>query len=125
MNRRFTALRVIGTFMKVLAWIALILGFLSSVLLLILGLTLQEPLGIIDLELGGALAGVVGFVLVLVSSVTAFLFLYAGGDFVYVLLSLEDSARRMAYFSQETFRFEQRAYAANASDAPFPADSDD
>ena len=50
MNRRFTALRVIGTLLKVLAWIALVLGFLVAALLLILGLTVQRPLGIDQIQ---------------------------------------------------------------------------
>ena len=112
MNRRFTALRVIGTLLKVLAWIALVLGFLAAALLLVLGLTLQRPLGIIDFELGGTLIGVVGFVTVLLSAVMAFLFLYAAGEVLYAVLSIEDSARRAAYFAQEQYRTQQQAYAA-------------
>ncbi len=112
MNRRFTALRVIGTLLKVLAWIALVLGFLVAALLLVLGLTLQQPLGIIDLELGGTLIGVVGFVTVLLSGVMGFLFLYAAGELIYAVLSIEDSTRRAAYFAQELYRAQQQAYAA-------------
>jgi hypothetical protein len=125
MNRRFTALRVIGTFLKVLAWIALILGLLTAVLLLILGLTLQKPLGIIDFELGGALVGVVGFVVVLISSVIGFLFLYAAGEFLYVVLSIEDSARRAAYFAQEQYRSQQQAWATQLGSVPYADTSDD
>lgn len=115
-HRRFTALRVIGTFLKVLAWIVLILGVLAAALLLVVGFTLERPLGI-DLELGGTLVGVVGFAVVLVSSVVGFLFLYAAGEFLYAFLSLEDNVRRAAYFAQEQYRVQLQAYESGPPDA--------
>lgn len=104
MNSRFTALRVIGSLFKVLAWIDLVLGLLIAALVLILGLTVRLPLGLLDLEGGGPLVGVAGFVAVLIIAVLLFLLLYAGGEFIYVLLSIEENSRRTAYFSQEQFR---------------------
>lgn len=112
MKRRFTALRVIGTLLKILAWIILILGVLAAALLLIVGITLEQPLGI-DIELGGALIGVVGFVAVLISAVVSFLFLYAAGELLYAFLAVEDNVRRAAYFAQEQYRAQLQAYATD------------
>jgi hypothetical protein len=103
MDRRFTALRIIGTIMKILAWTALILGFLLAILVLILGIALDEPLGMLDVNLEGALLGVAGFVILLLLAVLSFLFLYGFGEFLFVFLSIEESARRVAYIQQQEY----------------------
>ncbi|MEJ2296203.1 MAG: hypothetical protein P8Y23_15745 [Candidatus Lokiarchaeota archaeon] len=51
MDRRFTALRVIGTIFKVLAWIALILGLLAAIGALVLGFVMESQLGLTTLIL--------------------------------------------------------------------------
>jgi hypothetical protein len=112
MSRRFTALRVIGTLFKVLAWIDLILGLLVAILVLVLGLAVRLPLDIVDLERSGALVGVAAFVLILIVAVLLFLFLYAAGEFLYVFLSIEENTRRIAYYTQEQYRSQEPAYPA-------------
>jgi len=109
MGRRFTALRVIGTVFKVLGWIALLFGLLVAVLVLIASLTLDfEAAGI---DFGGAVTGVVAFIVILLFAVIQFLVLYAVGESIYVFLSIEESARRSAYFSQHLFNASQVNYA--------------
>lgn len=101
MGRRFTALRVIATIFKVLGWIALLIGLIGAVLVLIAALTLDfEAAGI---GFGGPLAGVAAFIAILVLAVIQFLVLYAIGEAIYVGLSIEESTRRTAYFSQQIF----------------------
>ena len=103
MDRRFAALRIIGTILKILGWTALILGFLLAVLALVLGIALREPLAMLDVNVEGALLGVAGFVILLLLAVLSFLFLYGFGEFLFVFLSIEESARRVAYIQQQEF----------------------
>ena len=110
MGKRFTALRVIGTIMKVLAWIVLLLGLFGAIVILIMALTLDNQLGITSLEVGGPLAGIAAFVVILVLAIFQFLFLYALGESIYVFLSIEENSRRTAYFGQQLFSASQSAY---------------
>ena len=114
MGKRFTALRVTGTIFKVLAWIALLFGLMGAVLVLVASLTLDfEAAGI---NFGGPLAGVIAFIVILLLAVIQFLILYAIGESVYVFLSMEESSRRAAYFSQQIFTASQTTYAVPPPD---------
>jgi len=105
MGKRFTALRVIATIFKVLGWIALLLGLLGAILILVASLTLNfEAAGI---DFGGPLAGAVAFVVILLLAVVQFLILYAVGESIYAVLSIEESTRRSAYFSQQIYTISQ------------------
>ena len=53
MDRRFAALRVIGTIFKVAAWIVLILGLLAGVFALVAGFLLSGQFGLVGLDIGG------------------------------------------------------------------------
>ena len=103
MDRRFTALRVIGTVFKILAWISLILGIITAVAMLILGFTLSGQAGLLGLEMGSTLAGVAMFVVLLIVAVFGFLMLYAIGESVYLFLSIEENTRRTAYLAQQQY----------------------
>jgi len=109
-DRRFTALRVIGTIFKILAWTALVLGVLFAFSALIIGITLREPLGALNLDLGGALFGIAGFIVMLISSILLFLSFYGLGEFFYVFLSIEESSRRTAYIVQQQYAAYQAAF---------------
>jgi hypothetical protein len=111
MERRFAALRVIGTISKIVAWIALILGALASLLILVLGLTTTQPLGLVDLEVAPALVGVAGFVVTLTLAIIIFLLFYGAGEFLYMFLSIEESSRRTAYLMQQQYLAQPTAYA--------------
>jgi hypothetical protein len=110
MDRRFTALRVIGTILKILAWIALIFGILAAIASLVLGFTLNDQLGITGLDVGGPLAGIALFVVVLVIAILQFLLFYAAGEFFYLFLSVEENSRRTAYFVQQLYTAQSRSY---------------
>ncbi len=103
MDRRFTALRIIGTVFKILAWISLIFGLLGAIGMLIVGFTLSDQEGPLGLNLGGPLAGIAMFVVVLILAVVGFLTLYAVGESVYVFLSIEENTRRTAYIVQQQY----------------------
>lgn len=103
MDRRFTALRIIGTVFKILAWISLIFGILGAIGMLILGFTLSGMEGPLGLDLGGPLAGLAMFLVTLIIAAVSFLALYAVGESVYLLLSMEENTRRAAYFIQQQY----------------------
>jgi hypothetical protein len=103
MARQFTALRVVGTIFKVLAWLSLILGLLGAVGALVFGFALTDQLGLPGLDVGGPLAGIAMFVVALVVAIINFLLLYAVGESVYLILCIEENTRRAAYFIQQQY----------------------
>jgi hypothetical protein len=118
MDRRFMALRIVGTIFKILAWITLVVGLLAAAFMLVAGFALSERLGIISLDVGGPLAGIAGFVVALLATVVNFLILYAIGEAVYVFLSIEENSRRTAFIMQQQHVAQQTAY----SPSPAPPD---
>ena len=110
MGRRFTALRVIGTIFKVLAWFVLIVGVFGSVAMLILGITLGNQDNLLGVSFGGPLAGIAMFVGVLLAALIAFLSLYAIGESIYLLLAMEESTRRSAFLLQQQYTSHRDEY---------------
>jgi hypothetical protein len=111
MDRRFTALRIIGTLFKILAWISLILGLVAAIGMLIVGFILGGQQGPLGLQLNGPLAGIAMFVVALIVTIISFLSLYAVGEFVYLALSIEENTRRTAYLAQQQYTAAQTTYA--------------
>jgi hypothetical protein len=116
MDRRFTALRVIGTVFKILAWITLLLGLLGAILALVGGLMMGGQEDLLGLGFGGPLAAIAAFVVALIVSIFNFLALYAVGDAIYLALSIEENTRRTAYLMQQQYMAYQPTYAAPSSD---------
>ena len=114
MDRRFTALRIIGTLFKILAWISLILGLVAAVGMLVVGFILGGQQGPLGLQLSGPLAGIAMFVVLVVISIFSFLSLYAIGESVYLCLSIEENTRRTAYITQQQ-------YSSTSFQAPYAA----
>lgn len=123
MDRRFTALHVIGSIFKVFAWIALILGILLAVLSLVLGFTMTLPFQIVGLQEGGALVGVGGFVVSLILALLLYLSFYAAGEFVYLLLAVEENTRRTAYLVQQQYLTVQSGYPPTPQESSESADT--
>ncbi len=123
MDRRFTALRVIGTVFKVLAWISLIFGLLGAIGMLILGFALSGEQGPLGLDLGGPLAGIAMFVVALIIAAVSFLALYAVGESVYLLLDLEENTRRTAFILQQQYTSSYQSPYSPTS--PLPTDYED
>lgn len=118
MENRFTALRVIAIFFKILAWIALIFGLIGAVAALLVGFTLSGQQGVLGLDLSGPLAGIAMFVVVLIISLIIFMIYYAIGESIYLFLSLEENTRRTAYLLQQQYTSRQSGYAAPAGSPP-------
>lgn len=112
MDRRFTALRVIGTIFKVLAWIALLVGLLAAIGALVLGFVMDNQLGTIGMGVGGPFAGIALFIALVILAILVFLSLYAAGEFLYLFLSIEENSRRTAFFMQQQYSFQQGGYAS-------------
>jgi hypothetical protein len=110
MERRFTALRIIGTVLKILAWIALLVGSLTAVASLIVGFGLSGQNALLGLDLAGPLGAVAMFIALLVVAIFNFLLLYAAGEAVYVFLSIEENTRRTAYILQQQYVSYQPGY---------------
>ncbi len=114
MSRQFTALRVVGTILKIVAWLFLIVGVLAAIGALVFGFALNERIGIPGIDFGGPLAGIAGFVVAVIIAVVDFLLFYAMGEAVYLFLCIEENTRRTAYFVQQQYAPPAPAYAPPA-----------
>lgn len=123
MQKRFRALRVIGTIFKVLAWIELILGILGAVGVLIFGALSGMQLGGAFGQRGGALQGLAAgglgglgsAIVILLLTLLYFLALYATGETIYLALAVEENTREAALLLRE-----MRQGSAPAAGAPAP-----
>ena len=114
MDRRFTALRVIGSVFKILGWIMFILGLIGAILALVAGLTMGGEQDLLGVALGGPLAAIAAFIVLLIISIFNFLMLYAVGDAIYLALAIEENTRRTAYLMQQQYMSYQQPYPAPA-----------
>ena len=125
--RRFGVLRFIGTLLKVIAWIVLILAILGAIGVGLAGsqvgplLARANPTlsGLFATPAGGIVAGVVGLLLGLIY----FLILYASGERIHMYLAIEENTRltaalllRMHQDSQQETR---PTYASGFANEPF------
>ncbi|MGQ9598314.1 MAG: hypothetical protein ACUVWZ_02750 [Anaerolineae bacterium] len=111
MEKRFTALRIIGTVLKVLAWVILVFGVIGAIITLLAGVSLGGPRELPGLgRTEGLLGGLAMFFVVLISAIVGFLFYYAAGEAVYLLLAIEENTRRTAYFFQQQVSTRQASY---------------
>jgi len=110
MERRFTALRIIGTVLKILAWIALLFGILGAIASLVVGFGLSGQEALLGLDLAGPLGAIAMFIAVLIVAIFNFLVLYAAGEAIYVFLATEENTRRAAYILQQQYVTYQPGY---------------
>lgn len=107
MERRFTALRIVATLWKILAWVVLILGILGAIGMLIGSIAgggivgqLLSQYGVQGQVPGGAVVGIVGgvivFLVALITTIFYFLILYAFGELVSLFLAIEENTRLTA-----------------------------
>jgi nitrate/nitrite transporter NarK len=115
MERRFTALRVMATVFKILAWIAFILGLIAAIGAIAGGFVVQDQQGLLGLDVGGPLAGIALFLVLLIVAIVNFLLYYAIGESIVVFLSIEENTRQMAHALQQQAAREQTAYAPTVS----------
>ena len=110
MGKKFKVLRIIGTIWKILAWIVLIVGVLSSIGVLLMSIFGGGMLSQLGQEYGemvwaswafGLAGGVVGFIVSLIATIINFLLLYAVGELIYLLLAIEENTRQAQQWVQE------------------------
>ncbi len=118
MDRRFLALRVIATILKIMAWLALGLGILAAIGALVASFLVAGDSGVLGLGVGDPLAGVAVFVAILILAILFFLFLYASSEFIYLFLAIEENTRRTAYFFQQQYIGHQAPYTPKSADNP-------
>ena len=99
MEKRFRALRFIGTLLKVLAWISLVGAIIVALFFVIGGAS--SGLGgdnqlVSGLPLEGALAGIIGGLGAIIGGLVYFLMLYAASEGIYVVISIEENTRLTA-----------------------------
>ena len=96
MEKKFRALRLIGTIFKVLAWIGLIVGVLGSMAPLLMGLFKVTGRGLV-VPWPGLVGGFRTFLIIFLTAIFHFLLLYASGDLIYLLLDIEENTRLTAH----------------------------
>jgi len=114
MEKKFRILRIIGTLWKVLAWIVLVGGILSSLGILLAGVLgsggfifrlFEQETGVVPGALG-IVSSIFGFVVALGLTIIYFLILYAVGELIYLLLAIEENTRKTMSAVQRTARGE-------------------
>lgn len=110
MEKKFRILRLIGTIWKILAWIVLIVGLVSSVGVLlasVFGGGIMGRFGLRPEQMPwwpprtlGLAGGVAAFIASLIATVLYFLLLYAIGELIYLLLAIEENTRLAAQLIQ-------------------------
>jgi len=104
MDKKYRVLRTIATLWKVLAWILLIVGILSSLGILLIGILgsgglvlryLGQDPGLVRGAMS-TVSGIVGFMGGLIATIVYFLILYAIGELIDLLLSIEENTRLAA-----------------------------
>ncbi len=96
MGNKFRMLRIVSTILKILAWLVLVLGVLGGCATLVLGLaggsSARGEFG----PLAGLLSGAVGGVVLILFALLYFLFIYAYGELISLLIALEENTRLTA-----------------------------
>ncbi len=124
MEKRFRILRIIGTLWKILAWIVLVGGILSSLGILLAGILggggfvfrlFEQETGVVPGALG-IVSSVFGFIIALAFTIIYFLILYAVGELIYLLLAIEENTRK-------TMNAMQRATRPEIERSPSPPPS--
>jgi len=110
MGKKFTILRIVSTLWKILAWIVLVVGILSSIgALLVSGLggtflpDLMRQMGMGEMPVSpamGWIGGIIALFGTLFATVVQFLGLYALGEFISLMLSIEENTRQLVAQAQ-------------------------
>jgi hypothetical protein len=106
MEKKFTVLRIIGTLWKIMAWIALVIGVLTSIGVLMFGIfsgSMMRDYVQVPTRASwatGVAGGVVGFVGTLIGTIIYFLMMYAVGELIYLGLAIEENTRQASQHIQ-------------------------
>jgi len=97
--KRFGVLRLVGTLLKIVAWILLVVSILGAIGLVLVGnsgLVVPTTLLPIDMSAMGQMQGVFAGLALLVIGLIYFMILYASGESVHLQLAVEENTRLTA-----------------------------
>lgn len=96
--KRFGVLRLMGTLLKVIAWIVLIISILGAIGLGLAGSSLQIPVTTLPIDPAtmGPIGGIIAGVGLLIFGLIYFLVLYASGESLHLQLAVEENTRLTA-----------------------------
>lgn len=120
MENKFRILRIIGTLWKVFAWVTLIGGVLFAIGVLLMGILGSGdmifrqfgPRSDVMSGMVGVVSGIVGFVTAVIISVVYFLVLYAMGEFIDLLLAIEENTRQTTQLMRQEEPSEISSYSS-------------
>ena len=96
MEKRFKILRFVATVYKILAWLMLVTGVLSSIGVLVgslVGATLIPAEYSRQMPVSGVMWGVMAFVAGLIATLLYFVMFYALGEMISLFLAIEENTR--------------------------------
>jgi len=97
--KRFGVLRLVGTLLKVIAWIVLIFSILGAIGLVLVGnsgFVLPVDQLPIDPTFAGNVQGIIAGIALLIFGLIYFLILYASGESLHLQLAVEENTRLTA-----------------------------
>lgn len=97
--KRFGVLRLVGTLLKVIAWIVLIFSILGAIGLVLVGnsgFVLPVDQLPIDPTIAGNVQGIIVGIALLIFGLIYFLILYASGESLHLQLAVEENTRLTA-----------------------------
>ena len=97
--KRFGVLRLVGTLLKVIAWIVLIASILGAIGLVLVGnsgFVIPTTVLPIDTSTMGQMQGIIIGLALLVLGLIYFLILYAAGESIHLQLAVEENTRLTA-----------------------------
>lgn len=107
-TRKYSSLRFIGSLLKMLAWISLVMGALSMLVTLVGAVTNSVNISVLQpqaadalrrMGMGGGIVNLVALVLIglgsILGGIVAYLVLMAAGDQILVLVETEHNTRAM------------------------------
>jgi hypothetical protein len=132
MEKRYKVLRFVATLWKILAWIALVLGVLTSFGALLggilgaMGPQFWRNLGLNPALFGGGgvIVGIIGFLMGLIITAFQFVMLYATGEIFSVLIAIEENTRATNLTLQRVSQENTPQTDSYPSPAPPPPEPD-
>ena len=106
MEHKFRALSLVALICRVAAWIVLVSGAITALLLIVLGAVAARAGGPSPLLAGlplatrvvGPLSGLLAGVIALIVALLLFLLIYAGSEVINLGLAIEQNTRETAYY---------------------------
>jgi hypothetical protein len=94
MGKKYTALRIIATIYKILAWLILVLGIIGFIVAIITGSLAGSKA--FRAGIGGGFLGFLSGIGILIYTIIAFIGLLAFSEAIYVVLDIEENTRKTA-----------------------------